>query len=208
MNVRSSLFVTLSSFAISSGGCKLLETRKSDADAGVATTAASDTAMTTPTASGTASGAASAASAAVLAKAPATSHADAGIAAAGKQPLTASAKIDRIPRNRDKDGPCPTGFAEQPGVENHSVCARVCKTEADCHGHTCEDSDIGNGKVCTETASKKTALAPKCKPDEFEDGNDCLKGCTTDKDCPKKGHCEQMKVPNPNGGVSTAMVCR
>lgn len=53
-----------------------------------------------------------------------------------------SPTTDRFPRNRDKDGPCPAGFAEQPGVEQHSTCARVCKTDTNCHGHTCVDSDL------------------------------------------------------------------
>lgn len=143
----------------------------------------------------------------VASSAPPVVKAAATTSSSAKKTLVASPTTDRLPRNRDKDPPCPAGFVEQPGVENHSICARACKTETDCHGHTCEDSDVGNGKVCTDTASKKTA-ATKCKPNQIEDGKDCLNPCTQDKDCGKNGHCEQMKVPNPNGGTSTAMVCR
>jgi hypothetical protein len=204
---RRSALLTL--LAVSLGCSKLLDLAKKDdaADAASAAVAASAAPAATDTAASTAAASASA----VVAKAAAPA-AHPSASAAGNKPLTASATTDRVPRNRDKDGPCPAGFVEQPGVENHSVCARTCKTEADCHGHTCEDSDVGSGKVCTDTASKKTAARSKCKPDEIEDGSDCLKPCTADKDCPKggkkSGTCEQLKVPNPNGGVSTALVCR
>ncbi len=57
---------------------------------------------------------------------------------------------DRIPRNRDKDLPCPPKFTEQPGVEQYSTCARDCKTDSDCHGHKCDDSMVGDGMVCSD----------------------------------------------------------
>ncbi|HEY8072556.1 MAG TPA: hypothetical protein VIF62_00555 [Labilithrix sp.] len=191
--------LTLSILLITTCGCsKLLQkTDEATADAAAASTATATASVATASASASSSAVAKAAQ-------PSVKAAD---SASGKHALVASSTTDRVPRNRDKDGPCPANFAEQPGVENHSVCARVCHTEADCHGHTCEDSDIGNGKVCTDTASKKAA-APKCKPNQIEDGTDCLNPCTQDKDCGKNGHCESMKVANPNGGTSTAMVCR
>jgi hypothetical protein len=116
---------------------------------------------------------------------------------------------DRFPRNRLKDGPCPAGFTEQPGVEEHSSCARNCKKDADCNGHTCVDSDIGDGKVCSDTASsaKPKPAAHTCKKDEIDDGERCYKQCTKDADCGKQ-KCASMMVPNPNGGTSTALTCQ
>jgi hypothetical protein len=194
MNGR--LFVGLVSIVCLSGCGKLVSMlNKEEIDASAVVAETPDAA---PVVTATATTPPAASSAPPVVKAAATTT------SSGKKALVASPTTDRVQRNRDKDGPCPAGFAEQPGVENHSVCARTCKTETDCHGHTCEDSDVG-GKVCSEIASKKTAT--KCKANEIEDGKDCLKQCSADKDC-GKGKCEQMKVPNPFGGTSTAMVCR
>lgn len=83
-----------------------------------------------------------------------------GATKTAKRPLVVpSPTTDRFGRNRDKDGPCPKGFVEQPGVEQYSSCARACTGDATCHGHTCVDSDVGDGKVCSDIAIK-TAAAP------------------------------------------------
>jgi len=109
---------------------------------------------------------------------------------------------DRIPRNRDKDLPCPPRFTEQPGAEQYSTCARDCKTDLDCHGHRCDDSMVGDGKVCSE---ETVAVVPKglsmsfdskgapC-PDGYAQGSmdnpgTCRKKCTTPKDCMKDFGC-------------------
>jgi hypothetical protein len=167
------------------------------ATAGAVTTATASAAPTTTAKTGAAS------TAAVAAK-------NAKAALAVPSPTT-----DRFARNRDKDGPCPAGFVEQPGAEQHSTCARSCKTDATCHGHTCVDSDVGDGKVCSEIASKTPAAsaakpAVKCKANELDDGDRCLKVCSEDKECAsiKGTTCQQIKVPNPNGGTSTNMVCQ
>jgi hypothetical protein len=134
--------------------------------------------------------------------------ADAGhsaITTAMKPPTPTS---DRFARNRDKDGPCPKGFTEQPGVENHSWCAKNCQKDADCTGHTCADSEVGDGKTCSDIASKTKPAAHTCKSNEIDDGDRCLKQCTKDSDCPKGVKCTSMMVPNPNGGSSTALVCQ
>jgi hypothetical protein len=200
MKMRTALVVSLVVVA----GCKLLNKAAEGADAG-ATADAGPTTATTDTVTASASAAPSAATA--KAATATTAHkTDAG-PTAGKTMTAPSPTTDRMPRNRDKDGACPTGFTEQPGVENHSTCARNCKTEADCHGHTCEDSMISDGKVCSDTASKPKPARAKCKADEIDDGDACYKQCTKDTDCTKPKTCQQMRVPNPNGGTSTAMVC-
>src|SRR4051794_10318005 len=80
--------------------------------------------------------------------APVTKAATPAITDGGKASTTAlnppTPTTDRFPRNRLKDGPCPAGFTEQPGVEERSSCARNCKKDADCNGHTCVDSDVGD----------------------------------------------------------------
>lgn len=62
----------------------------------------------------------------------ATASAPSEPTAAQKKPLAVpSPSTDRFARNRDKDGPCPAGFVEQPGAEANSTCARECKKDAD-----------------------------------------------------------------------------
>ncbi len=201
MNLR---VLFLSTVVLSGTGCsKLIEILSKDEPA--ATTAAAPAATTPPTVDSAPAATASASAPAAKAAAPNR------VAEAKKVMAVPSPTTDRIQRNRDKDPPCPPSFVEQPGVENHSICARVCKTEKDCHGHLCEDSDVGNGKVCLDVPSKAPAAKPvaaKCKAGEFDDDGTCLKTCNTDSDCPKKGTCEQIRVPNPNGGTSAAAVCR
>jgi hypothetical protein len=113
-----------------------------------------------------------------------------------------SPTTDRFSRNRDKDLPCPPKFTEQPGAEQFSTCARDCKTDSDCHGHKCDDSMVGDGKVCSE---EKVAVAPKGQgmsfdgkgapcPDGYGQGSMdnpgvCRKKCTTPKDCTKNYGC-------------------
>jgi len=198
MKMRVALVLSLVVLA----GCKLLNKAAEGADAG-ATADAGPTTATTDTATASASAAPSA----VTAKAAATTAKHDAGPTAGKTMAVPSPTTDRFPRNRDKDGACPTGFSEQPGVENHSWCARNCKTETDCHGHTCEDSQISDGKVCSDTASKPKVARAKCKADEIDDGDACYKQCTKDADCTKPKKCLEMRVPNPNGGTSSAMVC-
>ena len=202
---RAAVLVAISAVTFVAGCSKLAALAKDtdappEAAAPVAGTAAATTAATAATASAAPTAAAKATATAVAKNAKA--------ALAIPSPTT-----DRIPRNRDKDGPCPAGFVEQPGVENHSTCARSCKTDANCHAHTCVDSDVGDGKVCSEIASKTPAASAakppiKCKANEIDDGDRCLKTCNDDKDCAAtKTKCTEFKVPNPSGGTSTALVC-
>lgn len=205
--------VLLAILSTISGCSKLLS--RGDGDAGAATATATDaeaTATATPSASAAMS-------------APVTAKATASPAKPGAKPLAVpSPTTDRFGRNRDKDGPCPTGFTEQPGVENHSYCARNCKTDADCHGHACDDSMVGDGKVCSDAPSSPSSAkdagaagkdagsaktpASKCKANEIDDGSSCLKTCEKDADCPAKQKCEQIRVPNPFGGTSAAFACQ
>jgi hypothetical protein len=127
-----------------------------------------------------------------------------------------SPTTDRFPRNRLKDGPCPAGFTEQPGVEEHSSCARACKTDSDCHAHTCVDSDVGDGKVCSDVAAAAKGNAPianlpKCKGEERLWAVDekakpfCATGepsCSSDKDCKGKGSCIDMMLLQEDGHPS------
>ena len=131
-----------------------------------------------------------------------------------KKPMAVpSPTTDRVPRNRLKDGPCPPGFVEQPGVEEHSSCARSCKSATDCHGHTCADSDVGDGKVCTDevpkapAASAKPAAATKCKAGEIDDQDKCVKLCTTAKDCPKGSQCLPATVISKSAGEAHVNGC-
>jgi len=206
---RAALVVALSS-VVFGAGCSKLVALAQDKDAPAADAAAplaAPAATTAATAAATAAPTTTAKPTAAAATAVAAKNAKAALAI--PTPTT-----DRIPRNRDKDGPCPTGFVEQPGVENHSTCARSCKTDANCHAHTCVDSDVGDGKVCSEIASKTPAAsaakpAIKCKANEIDDGDRCLKQCNDDKDCAAlKTKCTEFRVPNPAGGTSTALVCQ
>jgi hypothetical protein len=199
----------VSAVTLVSGCSKLAALAKDDdgtATDAAASTAATASAATTAAATATPTGTAKTA-------VPAT-----GAVAAknAKKTLVApSATTDRFGRNRDTDGPCPAGFVEQPGVENHSSCARSCKTDATCHGHTCVDSDVGDGKVCSEIASKTPAASAsaaakpgsKCKANEIDDGGECLKACDKDSDCPAKKTCQGIRVANPFGGTSAAQAC-
>ena len=206
---RAALFVALPTVVFAAAGCSKLVALAKDKDTppeaaapvaatATATTATAATSAAPPTPTTTAKLAAVATAVAKNAKA----------ALAIPSPTT-----DRIPRNRDKDGPCPAGFVEEPGAENHSTCARSCKTDANCHAHTCVDSDVGDGKVCSEIASKTPAAsaarppALKCKANELEDNDHCAKICSNDKDCAKGQKCVQFNVPNPNGGSSVNFIC-
>ncbi len=204
---RAAFFVAVSSVVLGTG-CSKLAALAQDKDAPAADAAAPVAATATTAAT------APAASAAPTAAAKATAAAATAVAAKNAKAALAipTPTTDRIPRNRDKDGPCPTGFVEQPGAENHSTCARSCKTDASCHAHTCVDSDVGDGKVCSDIASKPSASAAartalKCKANELEDGDRCAKICSNDKDCAKGQKCNQFNVPNPNGGTSVNFVC-
>jgi hypothetical protein len=204
---RAALLVALATVTFASG-CSKLAALAQDQD-----TAADGAAATTPSAPTAATTAPAAATAAAVTSAKPIPGSTAVAAKNAKHPLVApSPTTDRFARNRDKDGPCPVGFVEQPGVEEHSSCARACKTDATCHGHTCVDSDVG--KVCSDIASKTTAAsaakpALKCKANEFDDGERCVKTCGDDKDCAglKGTSCQMIRVPNPNGGTSAQTVC-
>jgi hypothetical protein len=119
--------------------------------------------------------------------------------------MTASPTTDRVHRNRDKDLPCPPGFTEQPGAEQFSTCARNCKTDSDCHGHKCDDSEVGDGKVCSEEQVQATAKVPAGQSMSFDskgapcpagyaqgsmdNPGTCRKACKTAKDCAKDYGC-------------------
>jgi hypothetical protein len=196
----------LATTTLSLGCKKLLDSTKDDsrdAAASGAATAASTAAAAAATPADTALAVAS--SVAVTAK-----NAPTG---AKKALATPSSTTDRFPRNRLKDGPCPAGFVEQPGAEEHSSCARSCKTDTDCHAHTCVDSDVGNGKVCSNeaaTAKPTAAIAnlPKCKGEErLWAANEkstpfCATGeptCSSDKDCKGKGTCFEGMMIEEDG---------
>lgn len=206
------VLLALSAVTFAAGCGKLAELAKDKDAADAAAPVAATATATAPATAATASAAATTTAKVAAASTAAVTAKNAKAALAIPSPTT-----DRIPRNRDKDGPCPAGFVEQPGVENHSTCARSCKTDANCHAHTCVDSDVGDGKVCSEIASKTPAAsataakaALKCKPNELDDGDRCVKICSEDKDCAgiKGTTCQMIRVPNPNGGTSTNMVCQ
>ena len=213
---RAAVLVALTAITFASG-CSKLAALAQDDDAPVADAAAAAAPAATPTAVTTAPAGAAPTGTAKTGAAP-----TGAVAAKNAKAVLAvpSPTTDRFARNRDKDGPCPAGFVEQPGVEQHSTCARACKTDATCHAHTCVDSDVGDGKVCSDIASKAPAAsasaaaakpATKCKANEIDDGGGtCLRTCNDDKDCAgiKGTTCGQIRVPNPFGGTSTAMACQ
>lgn len=119
-----------------------------------------------------------------------------------------SPTTDRFGRNRLKDGPCPARFTEEPGVEDHSWCARVCKSNSDCHGHLCDDSDVGNGKVCKDEKAPAAAAA-KCKGSEIPAGpnGECVKQCMTNQECGTGGTCAPTSFTDPSAGLVNTHVC-
>jgi hypothetical protein len=109
---------------------------------------------------------------------------------------------DRFPRARDADGPCPPNFLEVSGTP--AVCARICKSDADCHGHRCAAAESGPGKVCQEGA-----VAGTCKGNEVPAGENgaCVKQCSVDADCGKGQACLPASFIDPSAGEAHVRAC-
>lgn len=75
-------------------------------------------------------------------------HPSVATSASVKAGAKAAPTADRFTRNVYKEGDCPPGFVGENPYDGNMTCARVCKTDSECHGKKCVDAETNTGKVC------------------------------------------------------------